>query len=258
MKKRKHFFTLIELLVVIAIIAILAALLLPALNKARGNAYNSGCKNNLKQIGLALHQYTDMSDGALPPHRVLGTFDWKTPGGGTVELDDPCWVWVLGVNGLVPFANHQGLPNEIFYCPARPNAYRGGKADTNSPSYGINYPLTGIRKKQIFSLKRPSMIILSADSRRTLIQTGIPGVTYSEGTGGDHIFPTVSGSGIIWGNANTMANREPNVDGCHMGTNLLYVDGHVAFIATAGNTYIGRYNFWSETFFGEINQWWEP
>jgi len=58
-KLRPHGFTLIELLVVIAIIAILIALLLPAVQQAREAARRSSCKNNLKQIGLALHNYHD-------------------------------------------------------------------------------------------------------------------------------------------------------------------------------------------------------
>src|SRR5271170_971149 len=102
---RKRGFTLIELLVVIAIIAVLIALLLPAVQQAREAARRTQCKNNLKQLGLALHNYHD-NYRKFPLNRLsnrnVGT-NFMTPVWGTLG-------WIPG---LLPFMDQGPLFNMI-------------------------------------------------------------------------------------------------------------------------------------------------
>ena len=98
----KRGFTLIELLVVIAIIAVLIALLLPAVQQAREAARRSQCKNNLKQLGLALHNYHDTAN------RLPGIFqtNWSSDEKGTYLVQ------------LLPFIDQSPLYNKINFTVA--------------------------------------------------------------------------------------------------------------------------------------------
>ena len=121
-----HGFTLVELLVVIAIIGLLVALLLPAIHAAREAARRSQCKNNLKQIGLALHNY-ESARGAFPPGFVSRATATNGPGLG------PGWGWAAHILPYLEesnlnidlkreitdplYDNIRVLPLSVFRCP---------------------------------------------------------------------------------------------------------------------------------------------
>src|SRR5437773_4572104 len=105
-RKPRRAFTLIELLVVIAIIGVLIGLLLPAVQKVREAANNIKCKNNLKQIGIAMHLWHDVH-GKLVPGAI-----YKPPVPPATAWTNPSPSWSWGVL-LLPYLEQQNLYNRI-------------------------------------------------------------------------------------------------------------------------------------------------
>jgi prepilin-type N-terminal cleavage/methylation domain-containing protein/prepilin-type processing-associated H-X9-DG protein len=144
-------FTLIELLVVIAIIAVLIALLLPAVQAAREAARRIQCVNNLKQLGLGMHNY-ESSNSVLPPQMVLtftstGSVYWKSSWGASSRITPYLELGTL--YNAINYANKTSDPSNatavstqlaVFLCPSEPNqqAFTSTNAAGVTSTYGVS------------------------------------------------------------------------------------------------------------------------
>ena len=141
---KQYCFTLIELLVVIAIIAILAAMLLPALSAARERARNANCVGKLKQIGLAIHMYAGDHKDFLPNSNTDVSTEYSngySAGGGT-----PTPFWLLYRDGYFPQNMNTKSVDEnyaamkpYYQCPSDANNYKKSGNNVNASYwYHIN------------------------------------------------------------------------------------------------------------------------
>ena len=196
---RKRGFTLIELLVVIAIVVLLVAILFPVFARTRENARRASCASNLKQIGLAIIQYTQDYDEVYPP------LDY-TDGNGTVIT----WRWL---------SNAYTKTAAIYRCPSNPY---GGILNISSDntlfpiSYGANAQVLsgGTVIRFLNQVDSPSTLFLVAESNGTLPNEAYPPSDPLVDPGCTGCFtPTGSHTDLYAG---------------HIGrSNWLFADGHV-------------------------------
>jgi len=224
----KHrFFTLVELLVVIAIISILAALLLPALQKARRMALMASCTSAIKQIALALEFYRQDEDDYLPPERYP-TPPYPAPNGSTATLG---WTGVLSAKGYLPWpwglrsSVHTDLgltfePMGVFACPAAPPAAKAlwthhtlnyHWSHTYDSPGAIVFPQAETCVARLSSCRRPAATLMLADAANDAYLSflvDMPGASGYKGAYPDYWR-------IRW-------DRHPS------GTTLGWIDGHAS------------------------------
>jgi prepilin-type N-terminal cleavage/methylation domain-containing protein/prepilin-type processing-associated H-X9-DG protein len=205
-------FTLIELLVVIAIIAILAAMLLPALARAKDKAQRTKCLNCVKQLQLGWMMYCDDNNDFIPPNNPGGTPN--TPGQEA---------WVYGNVQTALDAEGIRLGAMYKYCPALPTyvcptdkwvVSRGSVVQPTTRSFSMvsamNRPGT---KSMTIRDPKPAKALVFVEEQENIV--GQPGDFINDGNIGLREYPQIN-----WGDL--PAQR-------HRGATVSFVDGHVEF-----------------------------
>jgi prepilin-type processing-associated H-X9-DG protein/prepilin-type N-terminal cleavage/methylation domain-containing protein len=214
--KSRRAFTLVELLVIIAIIAILAAMLLPALGRARENAKTAACANNLKQLGLAIAMYGE-EFGIYPP-------GYTGPSDFTFLLSS-----YLGATALVYGQENQR--SRVVECPSRTIKPSSLTANYSAHPRVMVHSAYGDTPRKYGTLLRPTEILLVADAMQfpdgralaTLVDTaGILADGLTANT--ENVVPVGLDMDGITSGVGDLRYR-------HAGrANLLFADGHLGSI----------------------------